>query len=359
MKTCMLALVIGLWFLVVPCDLARPVFGQEPVAILDARLTGHIHPSICRTDQGDLLVVYQGINVLMCTRSTDRGASWTKPEAIPPTAKRPQGIRESLQRFEVYPGTASVLPDGRILVTWDFIADAKQDGGYYERVLLYTMSTDGGRTWSDQQIIGPVDGKHLGAIRHNVLPWKDGRWLLPLRSGIPRLFDPQTRQLQDFPISSPASDPAADPAADPAFQQMIRTAKGTLLAMGRETLHSSDDGRTWTVVEGFPVPYDTQDQDFEGRYLTPLADGRVLVTWGVGHQNRGIRYNVSRDDGRTWGSDQTFVLLPEMDVMARYYSGRTVQIDAHHVGTVFMNRNGLFFVNWNLKSLADVELDRR
>ncbi len=173
MKTSLLALVTGLWFFAVPSNLAQSLFGQEPVAILDARLSGHIHPSICQTDRGDLLVVYQGANVLMCVRSTDGGDSWTKPEAIPPTAKRPQGIRELLQRFEVYPGTVGILPDGRILVTWDFIADAKQDDGYYERVLLYTISSDDGRTWSDQQIIGPVDDKHLGAIRHNVLPWKD------------------------------------------------------------------------------------------------------------------------------------------------------------------------------------------
>ncbi len=35
--------------------------------------------------------------------------------------------------FEVYPGTADTLPDGRVLVTWNYIADDKAKDGYYER----------------------------------------------------------------------------------------------------------------------------------------------------------------------------------------------------------------------------------
>jgi hypothetical protein len=338
------ALTIGCgWLTLVACA-DQPLLAQEAIAILDARISGHIHPSICRTSQGDLLVVYQGTNVLMCSRSSDDGQTWTAPEAIATTAQRPQGIRETLRRFEVYPGTANALPDGRVLVTWDFIADAKEDDGYYERVLLYTLSSDGGHSWSDQKIIGPVDGKHLGAIRHNVLAWTDGRWLLPLRSGIPRLFDPATGQLSDFPVAS-SSDEAS---ASAAFQQMIRTAKGTLLAVGPETLYSADEGRSWTVVHDFPAPYDTEAQNFEGRYLTALRDGRVLVTWGLGHENQGIRYNLSLDDGRTWKADHTRILLPETNVTARYYSARTLQLDDQHIGTVFMNRDGIFFVKVDL-----------
>ena len=38
---------------------------EKPVSILAARIGGHIHPSICRTTKGTLVVVYKGANVLM------------------------------------------------------------------------------------------------------------------------------------------------------------------------------------------------------------------------------------------------------------------------------------------------------
>src|SRR5205085_9225875 len=101
---------------------------------------------------------------------------WERPEAITSTARRPDAIRET-SVFEVYPGTADTLPDDRVLVTWNYIADDKAKDGYYERALLYTVSEDQGRTWTDQSLIGPVEEKHLGAVRHNVLPWDQGRWL--------------------------------------------------------------------------------------------------------------------------------------------------------------------------------------
>jgi len=157
---------------------------EQPVSILAARIGGHIHPSICRTQNGTLVVVYKGENVLMCARSSDDGASWSNPEPIATSAKRPEAIRE-VRKFEVYPGTVDSLPDDRILVTWNYIADDKPNDGYYERALLYTISTDQGRTWSDQQLIGPVDGKHLGAVRHNVLSWSNGRWLRSAMDYIP------------------------------------------------------------------------------------------------------------------------------------------------------------------------------
>ena len=142
---------------------------EKPVSILAERISGHIHPSICRTRNGTLIVVFKGANSLVCARSMDDGNTWSKTEPIAASAKRPDIIRK-VTKFEVYPGTADTLPEDRILVTWNYIADDKAKDGYYERALLYTISSDQGRTWSDQQLIGPLDGKHLGAVRHNVLP---------------------------------------------------------------------------------------------------------------------------------------------------------------------------------------------
>lgn len=319
---------------------------DKPVSILAARIGGHIHPSICRTHEGTLLVVYKGANVLMCSRSKDDGATWSKPQAIAATADRPDVIRK-VKKFEVYPGTADVLPDGRLLVTWNYIADDKATDGYYERALLYILSDDDGRTWSDQQLIGPVDGKHLGAVRHNVLPWSNGRWLLPLRVGPPRVFDPKTGELETFPLVGPAGKQHE-------FQQIVRTANDTLLAMGPVLLQSSDEGKTWNQVDGFPAIPDKRD-NAEGRYLTTLSDGRVLVTWGVGHDNMGLRYHLAVDDGRNWNANRTVALLSETPIAARYYSARTVQLDDKHVGTVFMNRNGVHFLKVAIARLSMVD----
>ena len=338
------ALIVGVCWLVFLAGSLEVKADERPVAILDARISGHIHPSICRTKDGTLVVVYKGDNVLMRARSIDGGQTWEKPVAIETSAQRPDVIRK-VKKFEVYPGTADTLPDGRVLVTWNYIADDKSNDGYYERALLYSLSSDQGRTWSEQRLIGPVNGKHLGAVRHNVLPWTDGRWLLPLRVGSPRLFDPKTGKLSVFPLTGPAAKQIE-------FQQIVRTAKGTLLAMGGPALlRSSDEGGSWTSAENFPARGEVRD-NAEGRYLTVLEDGRVLVTWGVGHNNKGLRYNFSADDGQTWNNDGIVTLLPETNVTARYYSARTIQLDDQHIGTVYMNRQGIHFLKVRLDRVA-------
>ena len=339
----------GLWTIAGSCWLSLVIVGsmlmasEDPVAIVDAPVSGHIHPSICRLQSGTLLVVFKGGDGLMHARSLDGGRTWDRPAPIATTAYRPQVIRK-VDRFEVYPGTADTLPDGRVLVTWNYIADDKANDGYYQRALLYTLSADQGDTWSEQLLIGPIEGQHLGAVRHNVLSWPDGRWLLPLRVGPPRLYDPKTGELEVFPLATSVE-------LQHEFQQIVRTTRGTLLAMGPVLLRSTDHGQRWKVVEHFPAVPDIRD-NAEGRYLTALSDGRVLVTWGVGRDNRGLRYDISADDGRTWNQGQTVVLLPDTNIAARYYSARTVQLDGQHVGSVFMNRTGVYFLRVNLNRLG-------
>jgi Neuraminidase (sialidase) len=317
---------------------SAPALAQDqdtPVVVAASpKAGGHIHPSICRAKDGTLVVVYKGPQVLLCARSSDGGKTWDTPVPIATSAQRPKVIRE-VKIFEVYPGSADTLPDGRILVTWNYIADDKKKDKYYERALLYTLSSDHGRTWSEQQLIGPVDGKHLGAVRHNVLPWSEGRWLLPLRDGSPRLYDPKTGALVPFSVKEKDGKQLE-------FQQIVRTPKGTLLALGPVLLRSTDEGKRWTKVANFPASATARD-NLEGRYLTALSDGRVLVTWGVGTANKGLRYNSSADDGQTW-SQKTVTLLPETNIAARYYSARTIEIDEQHIGTVYLSGSTVYFL---------------
>ncbi len=178
-----------------------------------------------------------------------------------------------------------------------------------------------------------------------MLPWSGGQWLLPLRVGPPRLYDPLSGKLTVYPLVGPDGKQHE-------FQQILRTAKGTLLAMGPVLLHSHDEGRSWQAIDGFPAVPSTRD-NAEGRYLTALPDGRVLVTWGVGNDNKGLRFNLSPDDGQTWSAERTVTLLPETSVAARYYSARTAQLDEEHIGTVFMNRDGVYFLKTPIDKLAE------
>jgi hypothetical protein len=63
-----------------------------------------------------------------------------------------------------------------------------------------------------------------------------------------------------------------------------------------------------------------------------------------------LRYSVSNDDGQTWS--KTVMLLPELDITARYYPARTIPLDDEHVGTVFMNRKGVHFLKVRLDRIV-------
>lgn len=313
----------------------------EPIQVVPSPRSGHVHPSICKTRDGTLVVVYKGANVLMVCRSSDSGETWSEPRKIETSKFRPAEIRP-VKKFEVYPGTADLLADGRILVTWNYIADDKAVDGYYERALLFTLSSDGAETWTDQKIVGPLAGKHLGAVRHNVLPWNDGRWLLPLRVGPPRLFDPETENLAVFPLLDPQGKQHE-------FQQVIRNSDRSLLALGPVLLKSTDEGLSWKEVQNFPASA-TQRDNLEGRFLTALDKRRVVVTWGIGRDNKGLRYAVSEDGGETWSNP--VILMKNLPVAARYYSARTIPLDDQHVGTVFMNSRGVYFVKVSLDEVG-------
>ncbi|MGB0579645.1 MAG: hypothetical protein ACPGVU_08095 [Limisphaerales bacterium] len=313
--------------------IAGSCWADEPVQIVKGPISGHIHPSVAVSEKGTLLVVCKSGQVLKVSRSTNGGVNWSKPTAIPTTAARPASIR-SVKRYEVYPGTLDTLPDGRLLLTWNYIADERAKDGYYERALLYSLSDDDGRNWSEQRLIGPVNGKHLGAVRHNVLPWKAGTWLLPLRVGPPRVFDPNSKTVTVHPLRVAQGKQHE-------FQQITRTASGALLAMGPMLLRSTDEGENWRRIN-FPVN-PTQRDNLEGRFLTPLKNGGVVVVWGVGQKNKGLHFNHSPDNGRTWNANPT-VLLPDTPITARYYSARAIQLDAEHIAVVYMNRTGVYFL---------------
>jgi hypothetical protein len=306
-----------------------------PWPIVQGRLSGHVHPSLARTKDGTLVVVFQGKGVLMRSRLKKGAENWEAARPIPGTDWRPPYIPKT-PHVEIYPCSLDRLPDDRLLVTWNYIgADKAKD--YYARPLVASLSADAGLTWSKPVILGPFGKIDLGAMRHSMLPLTKSRWLLPLRKIAPVVFDEKTKKLEPFPIKT------ADGKSHVAVQ-IIRTTKGTLLAMAPDLMRSTDGGQLWQRVPKFPGI--AKGDNAQGRYLTPLDDGRVVLTWGVGTDNKGIRYNVTADDGQTWGA--TRHVLKENDVTARYGSPRTVQLGKNKIGTVYFNRFGLYLIRVTL-----------
>ena len=79
-----IATIAGFWSLIVCASGSGLKAEGQPVAIVAARISGHIHPSMCRTKDGTLIVVYKGANVLMRARSSDGGQTWGSLSPSPP-----------------------------------------------------------------------------------------------------------------------------------------------------------------------------------------------------------------------------------------------------------------------------------
>ncbi|HSL17724.1 MAG TPA: sialidase family protein [Methylomirabilota bacterium] len=91
-------------------------------------------------------------------RSTDDGATWSAPVRV---NDDPVGSN-AWQWF----GTMSVAPDGRIDVIWN---DTRNDPGGFDSELTYAYSTDGGATWSANEVLSPPFDPHLGWPQQNKL----------------------------------------------------------------------------------------------------------------------------------------------------------------------------------------------
>ena len=373
------------------------------VALEEGDLKGHVHPSICLGADGTLVVVYaldlddsQGKDALCCVRSKDSGATWSAPVVIDATIVRPPTIRDT-GNCEVYSGTLTTLPDTTLLLTWQYRALGDDD--YTEGALCHSESSDHGQSWSElSTITDPAnppditsnDKKHLGAMRHGMLTMEDGRWLLPLRDPKPeadspwgpRLYNRATGSLGNYwPLwPSGGEGYAAHEAVRGPIKQVVRTARGSLVAMcasggaytppGETTYHTApvlhlaarqgldahghqNVAEQWTDVSaGFPAGQHPppgvameewdDDGDREGRFLCPLADGRVVCLWGYAHDPRGVHCNVSGPDGAQWDEAQTVTLLPDAGVVGRYYSPRAVQLPGGDLAITYKGPSGVY-----------------
>ncbi len=173
------------WF-VACCQVIRGAEPEPPIRVADV-IGGHIHPSLCRTTQGDLLAVYNisgggGKELLLC-RSTNGGKTWSKPAAI-----------EGIHDCSIYPGSLTTLRDGRIALHWSCY---RVEGERRWRVPQFSISEDFGHTWSKPRELPLEDLTNYTCLRHPVLELADGRWVCPLYDRTV-VYDPAAHRTEPF-----------------------------------------------------------------------------------------------------------------------------------------------------------------
>ena len=300
----------------------RPLRIAKPV-------NGHIHPAICRSRKGTLVVIYGRVNHvdLRVTRSSDGGKTWTTPEPFVHTVKK-----------TYYPGSLTALKNGQILHMWNrWSTETNQKE---PRSVLYSLSDDEGITWSKPKPL-PRDPKVRSIIRHPIVELSPGKWLISL-SDKTIVFDPKTGTGQPFGDGRVHG-----------LIPVVRTPKGTFVSGAG--LRSTDNGKTWTGIKGFP---DLKSQGWRHEMVC-LRNGWLLASQilGPGFGGERIRYAVSQDDGITWNNVFEYY-NPGRAIVGRACP-RTVQLDAKTIGVVFYDISkqqkggpGLFFLRIPLAKLG-------
>lgn len=293
-------------------------------------VNGHIHPAMCLTGKGTLVVTFGHINHrdLRITRSTDGGKTWAVPTPFVHT-----------QGKTYYPGSLTTLRDGRIVHAWN---RWEQETNEKEpRSVLYSISTDDGLTWSEPKPF-PRDPTVLSVIRHPLVELSSREWLLPLTDKT-LVFDPVAE------TSRPFGDGRVH-----GLVPIVRTPAGTLVSGAG--LRSTDAGKTWQPIDNFP---NLKEQGWRHE-MVALPNGWLLASeiLGPGFGGEKIRYVVSRDDGVTWNPGLEYY-NPGRPINGRACP-RTVQLDKDHIGVVFYDIDanlpggpGLFFLRIPLAKFGE------
>ncbi len=296
------------WFLRLACvqiiSLILHANDHRPIKIAEP-LSGHIHPSICMSKAGTLIVTFGRVNHrdLRILRSHDAGKTWSHPEPFQHTTTTTH-----------YPGSLTALSDGRIVHCWnrwEGDSDEKEP-----RRVLFSTSSDEGVTWTAPQSL-PYSPERRSVIRHPLVEITPSRWLCPL--------DDATL---DFDATSLKAAPWGD-GRNHGLVPIVRTPKGTHISGAG--LRSTDSGTTWLPIEGFP---DIKSQGWRHE-LVCLSDGLLLASeiTGPGFGGEKIAYRVSADDGLTWS--RRFVYHDPGRAIGGRACPRTVEIDKTTIGVVF------------------------
>lgn len=341
-------------------------------------------PTICRTDAGELLVVFSGDRdehvcpwgKVQMVRSHDGGATWSEAETVcnSPLDDRDAGIIQTRSGALVLNWFTSVAFEGRIaaakrrgqapderLVQWSRHAEKltpdirSQWLGYWTR-----RSEDGGRTWQ-----APV--RTRGSSPHGPIELSDGRLLHVGRrssAGEAELIVEESRDdgrswTQIASIETAAEDPVSQ------FHEphLVETAEGRLVAQfrfhfmvpgkpGRDNTRSylrqavsEDGGHTWSVAQQIPIlGYPP--------HLIRLENGWLLSVYGRRHGVFGEYACISRDGGVTWDVENEICLAQALNGDLGYPA--SVQLPDGSIYTVYYQvyqqgeKTSLMGTHWRL-----------
>ena len=264
-------------------------------------------PDVVRLPDGDILCVFyagyghiafprddlpNGARVCAC-RSMDDGRTWGEATIV---ADTPYDDRDP---------SIALLPDGTLLCNWftyTYGQEKHREGNEANYKEIHTTrSEDGGRTWTEPQLIESTSNDHFGCSSP-VRVLSDGTLLMsvyhelvdPLRCTSYVILSEDNGQTWGPPIPVDAANEDND---EP---DVYERSNGELLCVMR-TNHtdastmwysvSADRGSTWSPSR--PLPFTGQ-----APYLFS-AGGALLC----GHRLPGTSLHVSRDEGVTWGEN--------------------------------------------------------
>jgi hypothetical protein len=261
----------------------------------------------------------------------------------------------------IYPGSLTVLADGRVVLAWACYRYRGKTNKDYYRTAHYLTSDDEGRTWSKTHDLPVADPSSFTCLRYPLLELAPHQWVWPLYDRTV-VFDERAGTLTPF-----------GDGRDHGMVPIVRTPRGTLISgavydhrgvLNRKPgkpvrgLRSTDGGATWEALDAFP------EFGIAGYDLTVLPDGRVVLTsivYEKGDQGeRAYEMSVSRDDGRTWDTEHAVRIYDPGRVIPGRGWPRTVRVDEKTLGTLFFDLDaaqpggpGLFFIRTPLSTLNE------
>jgi hypothetical protein len=225
--------------------------------------------------------------------------------------------------------------------------------GVGTNTLYVQRSSDRGRTWNRRELELPRAGWTLGLPRDITL--RDGTVLLPLRQRSSDAARGQVLVARVTPGSGGGSGAATDSVRVYALPRDLDGAIGSeaalaevapdrVLALIRADASrggsghllaswSEDGGRSWTLptlteIWGRPP------------HLLPLADGRLLCTFGHQRAPLGVQAVVSDDGGETWDVGHAAVLADDGGSSRMGYHPMSVQLPDGSIYTAYYTSDG-------------------
>ncbi len=313
---------------ILPATVLAETVELRPVRI-GMPIGGHIHPAVCITRQGTIVVTFGQVNHrdLRITRSTDGGTAWSTPEPFAHTKEK-----------TYYPGSLTALADGRIVHCWNRWSGETNEKE--PRYVEYSVSSDEGVTWSEPVALSR-NPDMLSVIRHPIVELSRTQWLFSV-SDRTVVIDPTTGS------SRPFGDGRVH-----GLTPIVRTPRGTFISGAG--LRSTDEGQTWKDIANFP---NLKEQGWRHEMVC-LANGWLLASeiLGPGFGGEKIRYRISRDDGLTW--NDTFEYYNPGRAIGGRACPRTIQLNADTIGVVFYDIDAkqdggpaVFFLRIPLEKLA-------